>query len=167
MPENALPSLFGGFFQLGYVTNNLDAALKAFRERFGSTEFMLTSPKRADSSASPTKHIALAYIDDVMIEIIEPDAMQATIYDDVRPTTDGPITLHHLGYLVDDHQGNVDRLNALGYDIPLEGRMGEVLDYCYADTRKDTGHFSEYIRLGEDGRKWFDSVPRNMGRRTG
>ncbi len=158
-------SLFGGFFQLGYVTRDMDAALAAFRERFGPTEFAINAPSaRADGTPSPTRRIALAYIDDVMIEIIEPDTTRPTIYDDARPATPGQIALHHLGYLVDDHQGTRERLVRLGYDIPLAGSFGEALDYSYADTRRDLGHFSEFIRLGELGRQMFAAIPRNLSR---
>ena len=31
----------------------------------------------------------------------------------------------------------------------------------YADTRADNGLFSEYVLLGEGGRKFFDAVPRS------
>ncbi|MBG6120062.1 MULTISPECIES: VOC family protein [unclassified Sphingobium] len=157
-----IPHLYGRFFQLGYVTRDLDTAIAAYRERFGATEFMINAPPpRADGSLSATRRIGLAYIDDVMIELIEPESSMATIYDDAVPEAPGAIALHHLGFLVDDHQATVDRMAALGYAVPAAGSFGDVLDYSYADTRADLGHYSEFIRLGEQGRQMFAAVPRN------
>ena len=157
--------LFAGFFQLGYVTSDLDAALAAYKTRFGDTAFMINVPQSPDGSPPPTKRIALAWIDDVMTEIIEVDRDQKTIYDDALSIYPKAIRLHHLGYLIDDHPAMLSRLQALGYDVPLHGSFGDVLDYSYADTRSDLGHFCEFIRLGEAGKQFFGAVPRNVTKR--
>jgi len=153
--------LFAGFFQLGYVTADLDAALAAYKARFGEIEFMINVPESPDGSPPPTKRIALAWIDDVMTEIIEVDRSQKTIYDDALAEDPKAIRLHHFGYLIDDHQAMLTRLEKLGYAIPMHGSFGDVLDYSYADTRRDLGHFSEFIRLGEAGKEFFGAAPRN------
>jgi hypothetical protein len=154
-------NFFHGFFQLGYVTQNVDAACAVFRERFGPVEFLINTPGPIDGKAPPTRKIALTYIDDVMTEIIEPDPDQATIYDDHIPATAGPIKLHHFGYLIDDHEAMLRRLADMGYAVPLAGTMPRALDYSYADTRADLGVWSEFIRLDEGGRAFFGAVPRH------
>lgn len=151
---------FRGFFQLGYVTRDLDRACAAYREKYGPVEFMYNSPAPVDGTAPPTRRIALAYIDDIMTEIIEPDPDQQTIYDDAIPNITGVIRLHHFGYLIDDHASMLQQLKQMGYAVPLHGSMPGVLDYSYADTRADLGHFCEFIRLDEAGRAFFGSVPR-------
>lgn len=151
--------LLGGFFQLGYVTKNVDEGCAALQDRFGAVEFMITSPPPMDGVPSPTRRIALAYIDDVMVEVIEPDPAQQTIYSEfVRG--DRSLMLHHLGYYIDDYATTLRRLGELGYATPLHGSFGDTLDYIYADTRADLGHYSEFIRLGEEGRAFFGSAPR-------
>lgn len=157
-------NFFSGFFQFGYVTRNVDAAIASFREKFGPVEFLVNDLQPTDGKAPPTRRIALAYIDDVMTEIIEPDPTQKTIYDDVIPANDGPIHLHHFGYLIDDHAAMLEQLKAMGYDVPLHGSMQGALDYSYADTRTDLGVFSEFIWLDEGGRAFFDLVPRTVTR---
>ncbi len=152
--------LFSGFFQLGYVTRDLDIACAAFRDKFGPIEFLVNEPVGPDGSTPPTRRIALAYIDEVMTEIIEPDPAQRTIYDDALPDEAGPIRLHHFGYLIDDYDAMIGRLKGMGYAVPLHGAMPGALDYIYADTRNDLGVFSEFIRLDEGGRAFFGAVPR-------
>lgn len=152
---------FSGFFQLGYVTRDLEKALATYKERFGPVEFMINEPGLVGGVPSPTRRIGLAWIDDILTEIIEPDPGQQTIYDCVRPAIAGPIALHHFGYLIDDHEGMLQRLDAMGYEVPLFGSVPGALDYSYADTRAELGHFCEFIRLDEGGRALFDSVPRS------
>jgi len=152
--------LFAGFFQLGYVTRDVDMACAAFREKFGPVEFLINTPPPIDGVAAPTRRIALTWIDDVMTELIEPDPAQKTIYDHAVPSTDGAIHLHHFGYLVDDHEGTIRRLEGLGYAVPMQGRIEGFIGYSYADTRADLGVFSEFIRPEQTGHDFFASVPR-------
>ena len=151
---------FDGFFQFGYVTRNLDAAIATFNEKFGPVEFTKFDPVGPDGSASPTRRLALTYINDLMYELIEPDPDQKTIYDDVIPATDGPLHLHHFGFLIDDHQATLDKLAGMGYALPMYGSIPGFMDFSYADTRADLGVFSEFIRLDQGGRDFFDAVPR-------
>lgn len=151
---------FSGFFQFGYVTRDLDSAIASYRARYGDMAFLINDPAPTDGVASPTKRLGLGFIDDVMIEIIQPDTTQKTIYDDVLPATVGPVHLHHFGFLIDDHDAMLERLDALGYAVPFQGKIEGFLDFSYADTRADLGHYSEFIRLDAAGRAFFDSVPR-------
>jgi len=155
-------NFFSGFFQLGYVTRDLDRACAAFADRFGAVDFTVSEPGPIDGRQPPTRRIALTWIDEVMTEIIEPDPAQRTIYDDALPAADerGAIRLHHLGYLIDDHEAMLTRLGQMGYAVPLHGGMPGALDYIYADTRAHLGHYCEFIRLDEGGRAFFGSVPR-------
>ena len=157
-------NFFSGFFQFGYVTRDLDAACAALRRKFGEVEFLINEPLPINGVSPPTRRIALTWIDDVMTEIIEPDFAQKTIYDHAIPETEGPIRLHHFGLLIDDYQATLKRMADMGYSVPLAGSMPGALDYIYADTREDLGVFSEFIRLDEGGRQFFDAVPRTRTR---
>jgi len=44
--------------------------------------------------------------------------------------------------------------------VPMAGSMAGALDYVYADTRRDLGIWSEFIRLDEGGKAFFGAVPR-------
>jgi hypothetical protein len=149
-------SLYDRFFQFGYVTRDGDAATAQFNKRFGPVEWQFI----AGNEANPhTKRIALTYRDGVMVEIIEVNDKVPSIYRDFLPSSPVDIRFHHLGYLIDDYKATLARVKADGYDVPMAVTYGEVLDCCYVDTRAQLGHYLEYVRLGEEGRKWFASVP--------
>jgi hypothetical protein len=150
-------SLVGGFFQLGYVTRNLDAAMADFRRRFGPAEFQII---QGTPQHPHTRRIALTWIGETMTELIEPDpAVQSLYVDALPPAANGEIRFHHIGCLTRDYDETMRRIRADGYATPLVVSYGEVLDCVYADTRAQLGHYLEYIRLGEEGRKWFESIP--------
>lgn len=151
------PSLLGGFFQLGYVTRDLDAAMVEFRRRFGPVEFQII---QGTAQHPHTRRIALTWIGETMTELIEPDPAVPSLYvGALPPAANGEIRFHHIGCLTQDYARTMRRITADGYATPLAVSLGEVLDCVYADTRAQLGHYLEYIRLGEEGRKWFESVP--------
>jgi hypothetical protein len=160
----SIQHVLGGFFQLGYATRDLDQAMNAFRRKFEPVEFHAYEPGIVNGEQSPTRRIALAYLDETMIEIIEPDPAQQTIFDQSVPERAGTMGLHHMGHLIDDHDGMLQRLAEAGYAVPLHGSVEGFLDYSYADTRGDLGHFSEFIRLDRGGRDFFASIPRTRTR---
>ncbi len=155
-------SLYDGFFQLGYVTRDIDKAIPAFQERFGSVEFLqIPMPPEIEGLPSGMFRIALAYIKEVMIEFVEVDTSKPSLYLDALPVAEAEIRLHHLGYLIDDHQAMLARLKQAGLDVPRAGSFGGVLEFSYADTRPQLGHYSEFIRLFPAGKEIYASVPRN------
>jgi catechol 2,3-dioxygenase-like lactoylglutathione lyase family enzyme len=156
---------FDRFFQLGYVTRDLEAAIASYKARFGRTDFLrLPIAKPADGSGDGVNGIAIGYAGPVMIEIIEVNPGAPSIFRDALGGAAQDLRLHHLGYLVDDHQATLARLAELKLEVPMSGSSGDALDFCYADTREQRGHFSEFIRLGEQGRALFASLPGAAGK---
>jgi hypothetical protein len=157
-------SLFSGFFQLGYVTRNAKAAVAQFQKQYQAIEFMDVPVEVPDHVPKPAvKRMALGYIDELMVEIVEVDRSQESIFLDALPPEPGDLRLHHLGYLIDDFAATLQRAQAAGYAVPLQGSVPELGEYAYADTRLHLGHYCEYIRLNETGTRWFDAVPRAIG----
>ena len=154
-----LGPLFGRFFQLGYVTRDGEAAAAQFRKRFAPVEFDVLANTAPNPITISVKRIYLAWIGQTMVELIEVNDAVPSIYRDYLPATQSDIRLHHFGYLIDDYPATLRRLEEEGYDIPFRISYGNVNDCCYADTRAQLGHYLEYIRLGEEGRKWFSAIP--------
>jgi len=153
--------VFGRYFQTAYVTRDLDAAMALFRARHGDRDYtVIEGHTRPDGTPAAAQRIALTYLGDTMIELIQPSIEITTIYDHALPDDAESVRLHHLGYLVDDYDHTFGELTKLGYSLPSAGSFGDALDYIYADTRPDFGHFSEFIRLGTAGKAMFDAVSR-------
>jgi hypothetical protein len=149
-------SLLANFFQLGYVTRDVDHAIAGLREHGRSAEFQIIP---AEAGYTEVRRIALTWTGATMIELIEPDPAVRSVYIESLPQSDGAIALHHLGFLTDDFQATLQRLESEGFGVPMRMSYGDVLDCCYADARAQFGHYLEYVRLGEQGRTWFESVP--------
>jgi hypothetical protein len=150
--------LFDGFFQWGYVTRDLDAAVAQFNRRFGPVEFQINVNTHPVNRA--TSRYALGWHGALMAEIIEVNEAVTSLYSDFLPASRSDIRFHHLGYLVSDHAATLHRLRQDGYAIPFAySEDPTVVSMCYADARAQLGHYLEYICLGPTGRQWFASVP--------
>jgi Glyoxalase/Bleomycin resistance protein/Dioxygenase superfamily len=145
-------------FQIAYVTNDLDRAVKVMRRDHGWGEFLVL-----DEMPGALNHIALAFSGETMIELIKPIAASSDFYSDHLGQPDSlTIKHHHFGILIDSREQMASlsaRHKALGHAIPLEGEAEGVVQYLYADCRPTLGHFLEYIRLDERGRQMFAAVP--------
>jgi hypothetical protein len=149
--------LLTGMFQLAYVTNDLDAAAARFRDRYGTGEFLFLREMPGGIA------LALAYAGETMIELIEPQPGAPALYRDWIADMEGLVVRHHhCGFLIEDDSRWAEMRSTLvgqGQAIPMEGPMPGALDYLYADTTAELGHYLEYIRLYEGGRQLFASVP--------
>ncbi|MEO5597067.1 MAG: hypothetical protein ABIQ66_00465 [Novosphingobium sp.] len=156
----ALPLLsLGGFYQFGYVTRNLDAALVTLRDTFG-----ITRVRRKHSS--PTMESLHAWVGTTMIEVLQLSEGAPQMYFDYLPETVGELRLQHLGYRVAT-LADWDELNAaaarLGLAVPLYADMMEgQLKACYFDTRALLGHYTEFVYLAGAMAGMYDDVPQNM-----
>ena len=150
-------------FQLGYLTNDLDKAVAAYRDRYGVANFFTFDS--AAMSPGPSSRVGLAWTGDVMIELIEPGADPLSHYRmDFTPGVFA-IRHHHIGHLCRDETAWDKVVGELGrqrFAVAHQGRVPGVVRYLYADTRAVDGHYREYILLeGDGGRAFFDQVPQN------
>jgi len=153
-------ALLDGIFQIAYVTNDSDRAAALLKERYGAGDFyfMRDIPNEAGAMT-----IALAYAGSMNIELIQPSASGPALYSDwIKDAGGFALRHHHYGMLINDEAGwqaMRARVIELGAAIPMEGAVPGGLDYLYADTTADLGHYLEYIRLYEGGREMFRAVP--------
>lgn len=144
-------------FQLGYVTNDLEAAITQMHQQLGVGEFI----KLPDFDEGPA--IAIAYAGDMMIELIEPrtphDGLYSAWIEGASPAT---IRLHHVGILADSpeslakiREGHV----AQGHAIAAEGEQPGFVGFLYVDTTAKLGHYLEYVYPDKGAQDLFASVP--------
>ncbi len=157
----ATPVVFRNHFQLGYVVRDLDRAIHAMIGKFGVEKWEV---RRPSSKAAPARALGFAYVQQTMLELIEVDPDRDTIYRDWVPDRGDDIRLHHLGYMIDSEEewrATIGQFEAAKIPAALAGSIGDILDYYYADTVAQLGHYCELVRLRPAGRDFWANVPHN------
>jgi len=141
-------SAYGRFFQLGYVTYDIDAAVADFEQRMGAVRIDLIRDMR-DGEGNPIFIDSLSHLSlpGVELEVIQPRVGWQTVYSEMMPAAGEVARLHHLGFAIEDEaqwQAARAGLDAAGTPIAVEGGTADVRS-VYFDTRAATGHFSELV----------------------
>jgi hypothetical protein len=157
---------FPGVYQVAYVTNDFERALKQFGRTHHIGDFLRMTPMHYGTRAGREAicNVALAYAGATEIEIIEPLDGDVQLYRDYLPT-DGSfaVRFHHLSRLFNSERDLEQRIADYRRDgraIPIEGSVPEMARYFYADFRAELGHYMEGIYFQPGARKWLDSIPR-------
>lgn len=173
----SLSDLFRNFVQLGYVTDDIDAAA-AYLESTAGTGKCVKSyqsslgggrpPASADDPRDAyvvvdgvladewTIDVALVNAGPTNLEVIRPVGGAVGLYQDaVRPGT--PATLHHVGFVVDDFDEASAVVAASGRTWKQYGDSGEIR-FGYLDMRAELGHFVEVMELGQPAASWLAQI---------
>lgn len=156
-------ALFNGHFQNAYVVRDAEAAMRRFTDRYGVRKWDVLD-QTILGAASGVRHICNTFVGERMIELIDPDPAVRTIYSDWAPDRDDAARLHHLGFWTrsaTDFAATVACLSAAGHATAMAGSFGEMLDFHYADTTAELGHFYELIHVRPAGEEFFARMPRN------
>jgi len=151
------------FFQLGYVTGDIDGAMAMWRSRYAVPDFFVFRPRDfpAPEGMAVPMRIAIGYQGSVVIELIEPDPADPGLYKGAL-RSDGGTMLHHLGYLVDEgtFANYPKQIAELGIKIPFLHECDE-LRVLYADTREDSGLFTEIVGRSAAVLRMLANIPRS------
>lgn len=156
--------LFKRHFQVAYLADNVDAAIALFADNYGIREWNVMDMLDIHGQGSATQYIATAWAGDVQLEIIQPIETVPSLYSNWRRDSGLPLRLHHLGFLIGSEAELAQAKAALaakGSPIVAEGTFGEMLDFAYADTTAQLGHYYELIRLRSGGKQFLDATPVN------
>ena len=153
--------------QIGYATTDCAEAVRRYAERYGVSKFLLMP--NTESIISPGQlailNVALAFVNDTMIEFIEPVSGSDAIYRDALPSGGFAIRHHHLGYSMfseEEWQAKQREIERQKIEVVLSGESPDVIRYQYIDLRDDVGHYVEYLYyLGRGGRELLEAIPRN------
>ncbi len=157
--------LLSGFFQIGYVTSDLDAAVRRLSTIHGIESFRVNR----DVPSMPGMprmllHQAHAFIGAVQIEIIQPAGGDDGLYRECCAAEEGSIRHHHFGMWVDDaadYGGLRAGLEEHGIPIVFQVSIPSVGGAIYADARATLGHYLEYVHFRpEVKRGYYADVPR-------
>ena len=153
------PLLFRNHFQIAYIVRDAEKAIEAFGTKFGVPNWKV----RQTTPGAPAKRIALAHAGGVVLELVEPDPEADTIFRTWIPDEPAGARFHHLGYYIENEEEwakVVAQYHAAGIETML-GSVGDILDYGYADTVAQLGHYTEIVLLKPAGANFFASAPHN------
>jgi hypothetical protein len=133
-------------FQQAYLVNDLDAAIQSWSDVFGAGPFVSTHHHKTDRfDYRGTDHeadvsYAFGYLGDMMIQFIVQHDDTPSIYRDMFAT--GEEGFHHIGVLVNDFEGEFERLESMGFECATR-LYADNVDAAYFDTREANGCFTE------------------------
>lgn len=132
--DATLAAHFGGIRQLGYVVADLDVSLEDWRRHKGIGPWTIMrnvclNAVYRDVPSRPLIDIALAYRDDVQIELIQQRNDAPSPY---RARIEAQrYGLHHVAFLCADIGGAVRRAEGLGWQVVCDIRMPGSGRYVY------------------------------------
>ena len=135
-------------FQIAYVTNDLDRAVKIFRTRFGVSRFRAND----DVMEGGTRvGVRSAWIGGMMYELCSGAGPGMDVYTDWAPP-DGEfvLRLHHFGYLIPDElawQALEQQIAEGGWKVRTRSNIPGFFRGCYIEA-PELGHFLEFILPG-------------------
>ena len=156
-----LGARYGELFQMSYITRDLDAAMEHCKRELGITEFA-TSDSEVEvlsfGQMRPLKiRAAFANIGRHQFELIQPVSGAVEIYTDEVDLGAHIINYHHIAIAV---RGGIDKWlelldevrasgDAFAYLFPPRPGPDDKVCFCYVDTRKRLGHYTEYLWVDE------------------
>jgi len=164
MPADTPP--YPGFFQVAYITRDIDRAQAQFAGTHGIARFLEMRDIRYPTGPGREAHchVSLAYVGATEIEIIQPIDGDVAIYVEGLPQAEGPVVrFHHLCRRFATREAfdaELDQLQASGRTLPIRGDVDGVGSYYYCDMRNLLGHFVEGIVFDDGASDWLASIPR-------
>jgi hypothetical protein len=146
--EGVLARVGGGFFQQAYVVDDIVAAQAAMRTALGCGPFAtlpaMNLPYRYRArDVECALELAFARSGRVQIELLQPVSGEGIHVEFLARNGPGA---HHLGFLVDDLDGELAHARGQGFDEVMSGAFGS-LRFAYLDTWEA---FGAYVELVED-----------------
>ena len=135
-------------FQVAYYVPDLAEAATRWATTIGAGPFFVAAHHRADrftyrgTAVEADVSYAFGYSGDLQIQLIEQHDDLPSIYRELYPEVPTRGGFHHVAHLVDDYEGERQRLLDQGFDLACELHANDIVA-CYFDTRDATGAFTE------------------------
>jgi hypothetical protein len=136
------------YFQVAWVVNDLEAAMRRWTETLNVGPFFVISHARIENvryrggPAALDISAGLAQAGPVQIELIEQHNEGPSAYRD--SFAKGQEGFHHVCSFTSDFDAEVRHYAELDCPIATQGSFGDMR-YCYIDTRARVGHMTEVI----------------------
>lgn len=138
------------FFQLGYVTRDIDKAIAATGRSLHDARFSTLDVTLAlatpEGERSMQLRVATAWDGPVQIELIQPVAGHVAAYASALPLDPNDATpqFHHLAVRRDDASSMRAEVERLGLPIAFE-TGGSGFSVVFVDARSIVGHYLEFV----------------------
>jgi hypothetical protein len=152
-----LGNRFGELFQLSYITRDIQAAVEHCRTELGIDNFHVSEAKAEVLSEGSVQELvlnaAIANIGRHQFEILEPISGPIHFYTDEVDLDSHIINFHHIAIAVTGGHDNWMKLLAeveasgddFAFRFPAEPSPDDQLAFCYVDTRRRLGHYTEFL----------------------
>lgn len=152
-----------GHHQIAFVVKDLPAAERFFTEKMGVSQFFrfndveVHEARYRDQPGDFHIHIAIGYAGNSQIELIQHLSGKSVYKEFLDKKGEG---LHHLGFIVPDHEKIIADFAANGFPVIQSGRIGNNpgVKFAYFDTEAAIGTLMESIVLDEQNRKLFEKI---------
>ena len=154
--------LAAGCQQVAFVVRDIASAERFFSGKLGVPRFcrfndiQVGEPEYRGGSGEFHYHLSMGYAGETAIELIQ-HLSGRSIYQEFLDRKG--VGVHHLGFIVPEHESAVRDFAAHGYPVVQGGRIGGSR-FAYFDTQDAIGVFLETIMLDDEGREIFARIRR-------
>ena len=125
--------------QIGIVVKDMDRSVKFYERMFGPPFLTLES----DTNQAKLK-FSLFQVGEIQFELIQVLKGESVHSRFLREKGEG---LHHLGFIVEDLEEELTRLEKEGITVLERGLVQEMVKFAYLDTEQSMGIILELIQL--------------------
>jgi hypothetical protein len=152
---------YGELFQMSYITRDLDAAMEHCKATLGIEEFSTTDAEVEVLSFGKLRPLkiraAFANVGRHQFELIQPVSGAIEVYTDEVDLSAHIVNYHHIAIAVRGGFGKwlelLAEVRASGDEFaflcPAEPTPDDKVCFCYVDTRKRLGHYTEFLWVDE------------------
>jgi extradiol dioxygenase family protein len=147
-------------FQIAYVTNDIERAMKVFGERYGVKEWRRIEGPLA---AGGRIRVEFGWAGGAVFEVTQADGPGSELYRQPLPANEFAIRFHHLGFFVPNEaawQALLKEIETTGVKVFNETNVPGFLQARIVEA-PELGHYIEYIYPDAGGVAFFQGVPSN------
>jgi hypothetical protein len=144
----------------------MDRALSSFRDEFGVHSFFRSGQRTVplETGGRMTLEIALAWLGNTMVEVIQPIADDVAVYADWLPKQGFATRFHHIGirlHSMDEWNENLQEIQRQRHKIVFN-LTASYTEAVYIDTVAALGHYVEYLYYIEPAKSSLPRIPQNI-----
>ncbi len=153
---------FGEIRQLGYVVDDIEAAMDYWSRTLGVGPFFykervpIENYRYRGEAHTPHNSVALANSGPLQIELIQTRNDAPSMYRDFRQA--GHRGLQHVAYWTQSYDEDLTRLVAEGFMPVMSGEVGERGRFVYFDTEYHPGTVIELSEVAGPKGRMFDMI---------